>query len=409
MNGMARCTSTSVSASRPGRPFLIVGHPENRRIDMFLAALHSRGQPPATVVAHLDALRHGALAALPDRPFLVRLDAMGESAECERALLGLGYDEAMAAGVSTVSPRALAEMPVENGRILAPRQVHFGFLRYLDQLRNVFARRPRWRVLTPPDSIEELFDKRLTSRRYAAAGIPVPESLAGVTTPAELRDAMRDAGWRSVFVKLTCGSSASCLAVYQLSDSGRGVVMTTIRRTPRGWFNSLKVQRVDDREGIDEILGFLLREGSQVEKTVPKARLDGAFMDCRVLVIDGEPAFVVVRQNRHPITNLHLGGWRGDFAALRRAVPAEAWEAAMESCRRVFASHRCFHLGVDLLFEPGFRRHRILEANAFGDLLPRLTRRGLNVYEWQIDRLARLPDRDSTRSAARSSAPGRPG
>ena len=40
--------------------------------------------------------------------------------------------------------------------------------------------------------------------------------------------------------------------------------------------------------------------------------------------------------------------------------------------------------GVDLLYETGFRGPRVVEANAFGDLLPNLTREGLSPYGWEI-------------------------
>src|SRR5690606_25620340 len=99
------------------------------------------------------------------------------------------------------------------------------------------------------------------------------------------------------------------------------------------------------------------------------------------------PAFCVVRQSPHPITNLHLGGTRGDLEALRRQVPAAAWAAAMRSCVAVFEQHACLHIGVDLLFEAGLCGHRVVEANAFGDLLPGLTRGGLSVYEWELEAL----------------------
>jgi hypothetical protein len=46
-----------------------------------------------------------------------------------------------------------------------------------------------------------------------------------------------------------------------------------------------------------------------------------------------------------------------------------------------------FHVGVDLMFEPGLTRHRVIEGNAFGDLLPNLLCDGLDVYGWQIRRL----------------------
>ncbi|MEO6775629.1 MAG: hypothetical protein ABI467_21890 [Kofleriaceae bacterium] len=37
--------------------------------------------------------------------------------------------------------------------------------------------------------------------------------------------------------------------------------------------------------------------------------------------------------------------------------------------------------------EPDLVHHRVLEGNAFGDLLPNLERDGLDVYGWQIRRL----------------------
>ena len=145
------------------------------------------------------------------------------------------------------------------------------------------------------------------------------------------------------------------------------------------------MRRVADPARVAEIVTFLLREGSQIEVAVPKARLGGAFFDCRILAVAGAPAFTVVRQSRHPITNLHLGGWRGDPAALEKECPPPIFESAMESCRKVAASHPGSHqLGIDLMFEAGFTGHRVIEANAFGDLLPGLQREGRSVYRWEI-------------------------
>ena len=92
----------------------------------------------------------------------------------------------------------------------------------------------------------------------------------------------------------------------------------------------------------------------------------------------------MVRQNKHPITHLHLLGWRGERASLDRDVPPELFDRAMQSCRTVWAAHGCLHVGVDVMFEQGYTEHRVIEANAFGDLLPNLTRERLSVYEWEI-------------------------
>jgi hypothetical protein len=365
-------------------PFLLIGNPENRRVTLFQEALASQGLPPAHVVPWRELLRNpGVLADLPDTERLVRIDAAGESFEVEKALLKQGYADALALGCSVLTPEELDALPEDHGRILCPRQHHLGFLRALRWLEATFAEHPRWRVLSSPASIAELFDKRLTSRKYAGLGIPVPPWLEGVTDVESLRARMREAGWREAFVKLSCGSSASCLGIYRLHRSDESF-FTTLEPAETGWYNSLKVRRLREPRQVEEALTFLLREGSQVEQALPKARLRNEFFDCRVLVVRGEPAFTVIRQSRHPITNLHLGGKRGDLDAFLAEVPRRELEAAMESCRKVARAHDCLHVGIDLMYEAYFEGHRVLEANAFGDLLPNLRRDGLSVYEWEI-------------------------
>jgi hypothetical protein len=375
-----------VSARAAAPAFVVIGNPENRRVTLFQGALARQGLPAATVVPWRALAEDArALAALPSGPALVRIDAAGEDEAVERAFLARGYHDARAAGTATIAPAALAALAPARGRIICPRQAHLGFLRVLAEIAAVLETRPRWRVLNPPAEIATLFDKRETWRRYSALGIPVPPALAPAPRcdPGALREAMHARGWRSVYVKLSCGSSASCLAVYR-SGQGGEALMTTIEQARDGWFNSLRVRRVSAPERVAEILAFLLREGAQVELNLPKARLDNRFFDTRVLVIAGQPAFTVVRTSTHPITNLHLGGRRGSLDALLAAAP-EAVAAGMETCARVAAAHPgALHVGVDLMYTPGFRSHAILEANAFGDLLPNLTRDGLDVYEWQI-------------------------
>jgi hypothetical protein len=196
-------------------------------------------------------------------------------------------------------------------------------------------------------------------------------------------------GWRRVFVKLTSGSSASGLAVVSCGRSGEHA-MTTVEQVGESRYNTRRIRRVTGR-ALDRLLTWLLAEGAQVERAIPKARLAGRTFDCRVVVIADEPAFLVVRTATHEITNLHLGGRRGDADAMRAACPPHTLDAMYESCRRVHAVHRTFHTGVDVLLEPGLEAHRVIEANAFGDFIPGLTRDGLDVYGWQIRAALREP------------------
>ena len=369
-------------------PYLLVGNPENRRVTGFCDALARLGQPPPRVFAWADVIAEPArLLAQPDVPTFVRLEACGESFAVERALLARGRADAesLVPRPSTVDPATLVE---DFGRVFAPRQQHCGFLRVLEDLTRVFAERPRWIVQNPPAEIAELFDKRATARRFAGLGVPVPASLACAPDPEALREAMTT---RAVYVKLSCGSSASCLALFR-RDGEREVVLTSLTPDAQGFTNTLGLRRYEDRATIDRILGFLLREGSQVEESVPKAKLGGKPFDTRVVAVAGEPVFTLVRRSRHPITNLHLGGSRGDLAAFERLVPEDARSEALESCRRIGAHYASHHLGIDLLYESDLRGHRVVEANAFGDLLPGLHREGRSVYEWEI--LAALARKD---------------
>ena len=122
---------------------------------------------------------------------------------------------------------------------------------------------------------------------------------------------------------------------------------------------------------------------------MPKASFEGQTFDLRVLVIAGEVRHVVPRLSRQPMTNLHLLNQRGDVERLREHVPAESWEAVLETCRRAAALFPgCLHVGIDLLLTPSLRRHALLEANAFGDLLPGVLWNGLGTHDAELAALA---------------------
>jgi hypothetical protein len=372
------------------RPYAILGNPDNRRVTLFQDALIAQGRAPATVLPWRELAVPGAptrlLASLPD-DVILRIDSTGEDDEVERALLVRGAEAAHAEGVPAIAPAALARIPRQRGRILYPRQAHLGFLAVLREIDA--AVRPGFTVPQPVSAITELFDKRVTSAKWAALGIPVPETLTGVHDPASLRARMREAGWPTVFVKVASLSSASCLAIFR-HRPGRGeYALTTVEDTGSARYNTRRLQRLRRPDDLDRLLSFLLAEGAQIERAVPTARADGGYFDLRVLVVDGEPAFTVMRVSPHPITNLQLGGRRGDLDRLRQRIEPDAWRAAMDCACRVQRESGAFHVGVDLLFEPDLTRHRVLEGNAFGDLLPRLERDGLDVYGWQIRRLDR--------------------
>jgi hypothetical protein len=379
----------SARESVPG--FILIGNPENRRVSLFQAALARQKVPPAHVIPWIDLTTEGAaetvFRSLPEEPALVRIDSFGEDFDVDRALLARGFEDARALGAWAVSPDEARTARHDRGRIFAPRQQHCGFLRVLAEVERALGARSWLRPLPAPGSIERLFDKRICARTFADVGVPFPQPLDRVNSADELRARMAETGTPRAFVKLSCGSSASCLALYE-HDASRprdAWLFTSMEIAGDNLYNSLRPRRYRDARSIDRLLSFLFREGSHVEAHVAKARSGRSFFDTRMLVVGGEVAFTVVRKSPHPITNLHLGGTRGTLAELEGLVPPGVLADAHASCRKVFAAHDCLHLGIDVMFTADLSGHRVLEANAFGDLLPNLERDGRDVWEWEID------------------------
>jgi hypothetical protein len=84
------------------------------------------------------------------------------------------------------------------------------------------------------------------------------------------------------------------------------------------------------------------------------------------------------------MTNLHLGGQRGDVREIERRCRPGVFEAAMDTCRTVGRAYGALHVGLDLAFTRDLASHVVLEANAFGDFLPGLMRDGLGIYDWEV-------------------------
>lgn len=360
------------------KPLLLIGNPEHARVANFQAALAERGHPPARVVAWIELVKDArALAQVPNEPLLVRMDTYGQNFEVERALLRRGYARAAEMDVTTLTPSEIDALTDDRGRILAPRQHHLGFESVLGDVERVFAEKDRWTILQPLRGVRDLFDKRASHANHARAGVPVPRAF----DVRAVGDLPVDT---TVYVKLTSGSSASCLGIWD----GRGL-FTTMEIAGDRLYNSRRVRRYAKDASL-RLLRFLLREGSHVEARVPKAAIDGQPFDLRVVVIAGEPAFVVVRQSTHEITNIHLGGKRGSVPRVREKIPPEVWDAAMDSAARSARAHRCFQVGVDLLFERDLRGHCVVEANAFGDFFPGYAEDGETIYAREVRALEAL-------------------
>ncbi|MFF1415064.1 STM4014 family protein [Streptomyces sp. NPDC058289] len=340
--------------------FAVVGNPGNRRVALFQEAVRAAGLPGARVVPWRDVLTGRAVFRAGE---CVRIDSPGEDPEVERLLRG-------AADASRVEG---------TGR---------WYRRFTDAVHLVAeAVRSAGGTLTvDPDELAVLFDKRLCHGVLAAAGTPVPASPTSgpgaVRAPVrgweEVRAVLALPGYRRAFVKLAHGSSASGVLAVETGAGDRIRATTSVERAPSGALhNSLRLRRYEDERVIGAIVDALAPDGLHIERWLPKASQQGRSADLRVVVIGGRATHAVVRTAAGPLTNLHLGGARGDLDAAVAAVTAAGgrWEAdALAVCERAAAAFpRTLCVGVDLLPALGWRSFAVGEVNAFGDLLPGLT------------------------------------
>ncbi|MFI6335126.1 STM4014 family protein [Streptomyces sp. NPDC050535] len=343
----------------------VVANGENRRVHLFAVAAEEAGCGTPRVVEWSDVLRDGGHDFADDE--VVRLDSPGENADVDRLLRG-------------------ADGPT---RVEGSARWYAGFLDGVRSLRG-------GRRLDDPADLAVLFDKRLCHARLDAAGVPVPQSpTSGAARPVEgwsdVRRLMEEAGLRRAFVKLAHGSSASGVLAVETSATGRVRATTSVERTADGSLhNSLRVRRYSDEAEIAAIVDTLAPDGLHIERWLPKASLGDRSADLRVVVVAGRATHVVVRTSRSPLTNLHLGGTRGDLSAVR-TLAGDRWAHALgisEQAAACFPDTLC--VGVDLLPAIGWRRYAVGEVNAFGDLLPRLTglpgsgAEGLDTYATQV-------------------------
>ncbi|GAA2263109.1 hypothetical protein GCM10010415_28130 [Streptomyces atrovirens] len=364
----------SRSGNEPGRAgtpvrLAVVGNPENRRTALYTDAARAAGLPAPRVVPWERVLREGGADFAADET--VRLDSPGENPDVDRLLRDVQ----------------------DPTRVEGSARWYARFTEAVRGLRGGIR-------LDDAGELAVMFDKRRCHAVLDAAGVPVPGSptsgpdAVGVTGWDDVRAVMREHRMPRLFVKLAHGSSASGVLAVEASGSGRVRATTSVELTGDGrLFNSLTVRRYERERDIAAVVDALAPDGLHLERWLPKASQRGRAADLRVVVVAGRATHAVVRTSASPMTNLHLGGTRGDLDAVRDAVEAAGgrWADALAVCERAAACFpRTLCVGVDLLPAVGWRRFAVGEVNAFGDLLPRLTglpgsgAEGLDTYAAQV-------------------------
>lgn len=348
---------------------LLIAPPEGRRTRAFQASVQALGWPAARVVSYLDLLEGQAqLSKLVKPNSIVRFDSPGEDLATEQMLIARGGGP---------------QLDLAAGEI-APMQAWYkGFSEVLLWLEGELQHAAPHQRMQQTQHILTMFDKAATHAKLQAAGVPVPEALPPVQSCEDLLAKAKERGWTRVFVKLNYGSSAS--GTMALQWSGERVAATTTVRLENGrLYNSKKLLTYRTWPEVHTLINSLAKYRIHVERWLPKANWQGHTMDLRVVTIAGQAKHALVRLGRGPITNLHLGNERGDIKQLKQAL-GPCWNEIQQTCQATLETFSgALYGGVDVMLTPGWRKHAVLEVNAFGDYHRGVLVDGLDTYSTEL-------------------------
>ena len=375
----------------PTPRYLLIANPGTRRCETYhrelLAYWADRGVKVDVEVVPWAALvpRDGNLDGLPafDRPAVVRLESPGKDDGVTRLMLEAGAGRPSGAAVR-LAGAGDPHGPAGAAGAVVPR-LSPGAARPAAGVRYSAVSGP-YRL--PPGrrrDVRQNGDGKEAPRRRSA-GAQLVGGLRDVF--AEVADAQDGRGWPTVYLKLNTGSSATGIIAIR-SDGTRFHGETTLAEIDGRFFNSRRLLHLTG-PALERAADFLLTEGAFAQQGIPMAQVDGQNFDVRVVCIGARPAASIFRLSPGPMTNLHLGGRRGDFALCRALVPTRDWLDALDHCADAASCFDSTIAGVDLVFERGFARHYVLEVNAFGDFFPGWTDAGgRSVHRLEIEETAR--------------------
>lgn len=379
---MARYIATWPSANKTLATLLtdmlLLATGDSKRVRLLQAARDMLGLPPARVLAWRDWLAQPSLldTAL-ERPCLFKIEPPGDDALAHLHLLQDGC-------------RRLDRPPVsapEYGELLAMDAWFAGFTAAMDQLSGQLARLPHVQVVNAPAEICLMTDKLACQRHLAAHGAPTPALLGRVDGYDHLQALLEEHDLDRVYLKPRYGSSASGVVAYRRNRAGRQQATTSASIVQSSGqtrlFNVKRIARHEQAADIALLVNALAAQELYAEAWLDKPRCGDHHYDLRTVAIGGRPAHRVARLGAQMMTNLHLDNQRGDAATLLTTADMAALETTVQQAARAFPASGV--TGYDLVVRRG--RAHVLEANAFGDLLPGLLWQGHDTYAAQLQSL----------------------
>ncbi len=366
--------------------YTLIANPENRRCQYFLAAAKSQGLATPLVISYLDLLNNRIdLAAVFKQTTCLKIESFGENFEVQKQLLALASHQVNPNFISKAQSLNLA---FEKGRIQHSKQLYTGYTLLLDKIQKELNQQPLVKSMNSPKSIALMFDKIACHQHFTSQKIATIPALYHIKNYEHLRSELAALGWKRVFIKPAYSSSASGVIALRMQGTKIQAISSAELVEKEGKikiYNSLKIRQYTDEQQIKKLVDKLAQNDIIVERWIPKATTPKGVFDLRIVVIGGKTNHIVVRQSQSPLTNLHLGNQRGNLLALQQQLGAAKWAELCQLAENAAQTlPQTLYTGLDILLSSNLQKSYILEANAFGDLLPNVLVKGLDTYQTQI-------------------------
>ena len=372
---IATWPSASKALDQPSTAMVLLATGDSKRVRLLQAARAQLGLPPARLLEWRDWLdRPALLDAALKQPSLFKIEPPGDDAAAHLHLLRAGC-------------RLLDRPPVrapDHGELLAMDAWFAGFSAAMQRLSGQLGDLSGARVVNAPAEICLMTDKLACQRHLAEHGVRTPALLGRVDGYDHLQSLLKENNLDRIYLKPRYGSSASGVVAYRRNRAGRQQATTSAGIVRAGGgirlFNVKRIARHEQDADIAALVDALAAQQLYAEAWLDKPRCGASHYDLRAVAIAGQPAHRVARMGTRMMTNLHLDNQRGDAAALLSGADMTALEAAVLQAAQAFPASGV--AGYDLVVRRG--QAHVLEANAFGDLLPGLLWQGQDTYAAQL-------------------------
>lgn len=349
-------------------PWVVLGVATSKRTQGLLAAARATGTPVRLVewrewLADARALED----LLQQHPCRFKIEPPGDDARVHMTLVHSGCEQLGR------PPCA----PLERGELAHADAWFQGFSVALQRLGHLLEAMPHVQVVNAPAEVLAMTDKLACQQQLQSRAVPTAPLLGLVRDYDHLVSLLDQGGLDRVFLKARYGSSASGVIAFRRNRRGQQQATTTAQLHEGGrLFNVKRMSCYTRHDEVRRVVDLVSAQGAYAEAWLPKPRHGAGHFDLRAVTFGGRVAHRIARLGQRPMTNLHLDSERVDPDHVLAPEDQAALAATAELAATVFP--RSNVVGFDLVVRQG--KAHVLEANAFGDLLPGWLWQGKDTY-----------------------------